>query len=151
MILLSSCVYTILLDHVHSIKLSDNEEVVHPGCHNAEDVNFRFGGCVISSMLKARYKAIRTCSQNRKDEISQAIEILHAINTKSKSEMPEYIKYRDRGFMYSLDPCLIPFICEVDKSTCVVTNEESFQQYGDDLVKVNINSVTLFIISSFNV
>ena len=139
MTLLSSSVYTILLDYVQSLitKTMDNETVSIPDYNDGEDVNIRFGGCVLSSMIHLRYKHIRNCSENRKDLVSMEITILHAINTKEKSEMPSYLKYRDRGFMYSPNPHIVPFIREVDKSIRVVLNEKGFQEHGNDLVKVN--------------
>ncbi len=75
-----------------------------------DDVYFRFGGAVLSSMLHVRYKSIRTCHESRRDQISQEITILQSINTKEKSAMPDYLRYRDRGYMYSSNATFIPFV-----------------------------------------
>ena len=83
MILLSSCVYNVLLDHIHSqtMKSLDINSTVTQ-YNDGEDVYFRFGGAAISDMLHLRYRNIKTCSATRKEVISLEIEILHAMNTK---------------------------------------------------------------------
>ena len=49
-------------------------------------------------MLHRRYKQIRDASN--KNLMSIEISILQAINSKDKSDIPDYLKYRDSGFMY---------------------------------------------------
>ena len=51
--------------------------------------------------------------------------------------MPEYLKYRDRGYMYTPNSTFIPFLCEVDNCVKEVVNQKGFQEYNDDLIKVS--------------
>ena len=67
---------------------------------DSDDVLYHFCGASLASMLHSRYKLIRTCPLERKDAISQEISLLQSINSKGKSHIPNYLQYRDRGFMY---------------------------------------------------
>ena len=69
------------------------------------------------------------------------IGILHAINTKEKSQMPYYLKYRDQGHMYTPHPGFISFFREVDNYVKAVVTTEGFQEHGDNLVKVRIDNL----------
>jgi len=60
---------------------------------------------------------------------------LQAINSKDKSDIPDYLKYRDRGFMYFPYKSFIPFLKKVDGIVKKVTNS-GLNEHGDDLVKV---------------
>ena len=78
--------------------------------------------------------------------VSLEIEILHAINTKEKSKMPSYLKYRDRGHMYMPHPDFISFFRDVDNYVKDVVTTEGFQEHGHNLVKVkshNLHVVSL--------
>ena len=142
MILFSSIMYKILLDRVHSFSTStcSSQETDPSPCVNEDDIYYRFGGATISAMLKVRYKKHKktastsaTCSS-----LSDEIAILHAINTKDKKSMPEYLKYRDRGFMYSPHATFIPFFRDVDHCVQEVVNPNGFQHHTHELVKVKI-------------
>lgn len=50
--------------------------------------------------------------------------------------MPEYLKYRDRGYMYSPNSTFIPFFREVDECIREVVNQKGLQEHKDDLIKV---------------
>jgi hypothetical protein len=137
-ILLSSCVYNSLLDIIHT-------QTTKCGAANStmaqyddgDDVYIRFGGAAISDMLHLRYKSIRTCSSTvRREVISQEIEILHSINTADKSSNPTYLKYRDRGYMYSPHQNFIQFIKDVDKTAKEVVTEAGLEEHGDQIVKI---------------
>lgn len=94
-----------------------------------DDVYYRFGGATLSEMFHLRYKNMR------KSSTSQEIAILQAINTKEKSSMPEYLKYRDRGYMYTPHPTfIIPFIRDVDNCVREVVNPTGFQEHAGDLI-----------------
>jgi hypothetical protein len=142
-ILLSSCVYNSLLDIIHT-------QTTKCGAANStmaqyddgDDVYIRFGGAAISDMLHLRYKSIRTCSSTvRREVISQEIEILHSINTADKSSNPTYLKYRDRGYMYSPHQNFIQFIKDVDKTAKEVVTEAGLEEHGDQIVKVPLHHI----------
>jgi len=93
---LSSAVYNSLLEHVQDSKSSCP---IIPSIPLEEDgVYYRFGGGTLCEMLHRRYKEIRSASD--KNLMSIEISLLQAINTKDKSEIPEYLQYRYCGFMY---------------------------------------------------
>lgn len=76
------------------------------------------------------------------------IEILHAINTKEKSKMPSYLKYRDQGHMYTPHSGFVSFFREVDNYVKDVVTTEGFQEHGDNLVKVqldNLHVISLYL------
>ena len=50
--------------------------------------------------------------------------------------MPAYLKYRDKGYMYSPHVAFIPFFRAVDECIKEVVNEKGMEQHGDKLVKV---------------
>ena len=60
----------------------------------------------LCEMLKLHYQKIKSCSNEQRDQLSQEICILQAMNTKDKSNIPDHLKYRDRGFMYFLTAVL---------------------------------------------
>lgn len=101
-----------------------------------DDVYFRFGGGTLATMLHRRYNDIRKCRDERRDIISLEISVLQAINTRDKSSMPAYLKYRDKGYMYSPHVAFIPFFRAVDECIKEVVNEKGMEQHGDKLVKV---------------
>ena len=73
---------------------------------------------------------------------------LPLINAKNKAGMPDYLKYRDKGYMYSPDPMFIPFFRAVDECIKSVVNEKGFKEHGDQLVKVSKSCCThIFIIT----
>ena len=67
-------------------------------------------------------------------------------------DMPEYLQYRDRGYMYSPHLKFILFFRKVDNCVKEIVNDAGFKKYGEDLIKVNnisikgtiiINSISL--------
>lgn len=141
MILFSSALYNILLHKIHLQSIKSSAQVQTEDIVNADgdDVYFRFGGAVISDMLHLRYKQIRTCRDSeKKSSISEQISIVQSMNTKEKLDMPEYLQYRDRGFMYSPHLRFIPFFRNVDTCVKEVVNDDKFKQYGEDLIKVHM-------------
>ena len=99
-----------------------------------DGVYYRFGGGTLCEMLHHRYKHIGSAAN--KNMISIELSILQAINTKDKSDIPDYLQYRDRGFMYFPHKVFIPFLKKVDQNVKKVTNPSSFDEHGDNLVKV---------------
>ena len=128
MILLSSTVYDILLKvvHGHVVTSSASISVAESLDIDGDDVYFRFGGAILSEMLHLRNK--NKCIKSS-SKISQEITILQA---KEKSSMPEYLRYRDRGYMYTPHPSFIPFIREVDNFARETANPTGFQEHGHD-------------------
>lgn len=85
-------------------------------------------------MLHCRYQAQRKKSCPIR---SQEIDILKLITTNDKSNMPEYLKYRDRGYMYTPHSSFISFFMKVDDVVREVVNPVGFQQYAQELVKAS--------------
>ena len=153
MIRFSSSIYDILLREVHT-KMAEITMANKIGTATTaveadqDDVCFRFGGATLASMLHSRYSDIRKCSVEKRDCISEEIKVLQSINTKNKAGMPDYLKYRDKGYMYSPDPMFIPFFRAVDECIKSVVNEKGFKEHGDQLVKVSKSCCThIFIIT----
>lgn len=92
-------------------------------------------------MLHLRYKAIRTCPNEQKEKISNEIHVLQALNTSDKAMIPQYLKYRDNGFMYF--PCdeLLPFLKTLDTTVKAVCNEREFQRQGQKLIQETVKLV----------
>ena len=105
------------------------------------DVYYRFGGATLASMLHTRYKAIKTCPVNRKEQLGKEIGILQLLNTKDKSKVPKFLQYRDKGYMYF--PCndLFPFLQLVHVKVKSCANEENFKVHGKNLVQVATASI----------
>ena len=61
-------------------------------------VYYRLGGGALCEMLHRHYKQI--CCLSNKNLMSIEINMLQAINSKDKSDIPQYLQYRDCGFMY---------------------------------------------------
>ena len=97
---LSSAIYNTLLEHVASFQESQSScPNISPSVPLEEDgVYYQFGGGTLCEMLHNRYKQISSASD--KNLMSIEISLLQAINTKDESDIPDYLKYRDRGFMY---------------------------------------------------
>lgn len=138
MISFSSAVHDILLRQLHA----SNGQLTETVCKTAssssdgDDVYIRFGGASICSMLHLRYKDIKKCPEGKRDAVSQEIKILQNINTKDKADLPQYLKYRDRGYMYTPHRIFIPFFRCVDNCVREIVNQSGFQEHGDDLIKV---------------
>lgn len=146
MMALSSAVYNSMLEHVSSFQACQSGATESScGSVTEEDgVYYRFGGGALCEMLHRRYKQIS--SAKNKNLMSIEISILQAINTKDKSDIPDYLQYRDRGFMYFPHKVFIPFLQKVDLNLKKVINSTSFNEHGDNLIKVSINSGYISVI-----
>ena len=147
MITFSSSIYALLLEHIHTMTKTECNLQQIP-CDES-DVYYRFGGAILSDMHHARYKCIRSCESSRIEQLSLEIDILHAVNTKDKTDMPIYLKYRDRGYMYSPHTDFVPFIREVDQCVKEIVNEKSFIEFGDTIVKVRLLLLCLLQFNHF--
>ena len=145
MISFSSAIFDTLLREVHArvaqISMAASSITVSQG-DDDDDVYFRFAGATLASMLHNRYNDIRKCSKERRDIVSKEIKVLQ-INTKDKSDMPNYLKYRDKGHMYSPDPVFIPFFRSVDECIKSVVNEKGIEDHGNQLIKVYIDTINI--------
>ena len=160
MMTVSSTIYRVLLERVMSFQESlkaTNAVATSREYTDGDDVYYRFGGAAICDMLKLHYKQIRSCSDEQRDCISQEIVVLQAINTKDKSNVPEYLKYRDQGFMYFPHVTFIPFLKAVDDCVKGVVNSNGLEENGSDLVQVSyipkyltLSNVNFFIGRSQN-
>ena len=61
-----------------------------------------------------------------------------------KSHIPEYLKYRDKGFMYFPIPEMLPLLKAVDVKTKKLVNNESFTELGSDMLKKVADSLVKF-------
>jgi len=93
-------------------------------------------GAAICDMLKLHYNQIRSCSDAQRDYLSQEIVILQAINTKDKLTIPEYLKYRDQGFIYLPHASFIPFLRTIDDCVKDIVNLDGLEENGSELIKV---------------
>ena len=135
MIILSSSIYNVLTAHI-SCKESEGGGAPVVMSMDGDDVYYRFGGAALCEMLHLRYQHIKTAPLSKKDSISQEITILQAINSKDKSAIPNYLKYRDLGFMYFPHPTFIPLLRDVDSTLKEVVNPSGLEKHGSDLIKV---------------
>ena len=136
----STAMYNSLLEHVSSFQSSKND-AMDTGTTSYEvteedGVYYRFGGGALCEMLHCRYNQIR--SAMNKNLMSIKISILQAINTKDKSDVPGYLKYQDRGYMYFPHKVFIPFLQEVDTNLKKVVDPTTFNEHGDNLIKVRL-------------
>ena len=140
---LSSAIYNTLLEHVGSLQESQSScPNISPSVPLEEDgVYYWFGGGTLCEILHNQYKQISSASD--KNLMSIEISLLQTINTKDKSDIPDYLKYRDRGFMYFPHKVFIPFLQQVDQNVKKVTNLKSLNEHGDNLVKVQITACTI--------
>ena len=106
--------------------------------HEPDEVYLRFGGGALADMFKQRYKDMRSKSKSSetKDIISQEIQVLQWIRRVDKSTLPASFTYRDQGGMYFPDDDFLPFIRNLDECVRVSANEDAFQRYSKNLVKV---------------
>ena len=141
MLAMSSKAYSYLLDQVaiYQADLTDQDTLESiPVGEDDDDVYYRFGGAAICAMLKLRYKELKNCSRTDRNGISIQISMLKAMNLKDKSGIPDYLKYRDRGYMYFPHGSLIPFLRSLDTVVKQSVNEDGFRKHGDDLIKVRM-------------
>ena len=83
-------------------------EVTESSCSSIPEedgVYYRFGGGALCEMLHRKYKQISNA--RNKNLMSIEISILQTINTKDKSDIPDYLQSLNRGFMY-FPPILLP-------------------------------------------
>ena len=140
MMVICAAVYDTLLRHVSKFikeeilgEQSTSNQIFH---QDSDDVLYRFCGAALASMLHARYKHIQTCPIDKKDITSQEITLLQSINSKNKTHIPDYLRYRDRGFMYFPTESFLPFLQAVDTCVRKYTNSTSYQRHGSQIVEV---------------
>ena len=136
MIMISSAVYELLLEHAESFQssLNSNGECTSmatqcsPIVTDGEDVHLRFGGAAICEMLHLHYKQTKECTDMQRDKLSQEITMLQAMVMKDKSNLPHYLKYRDRGFMYFPDVSFVPFLQSIHETVRRVVSINSLEE-----------------------
>ena len=142
MIPISSSVYELLLERSNDFQSSldatstSSESTQLPtSLVDGDDVYLRFGGAALCDMLHQRYKQIKGCPETQRNVLSQEITILQAINMKDKSKLPQYLMYRDNGYMYFPDVTFIPFLRDLDEVVKGVINTDTIQD-DDQIIKV---------------
>lgn len=144
MLVFLSEVYNKLLKHSQSVlQMPSDATAAHSATVHLDpvDVYYRFGGATLASMLHNRYKAMKQELTTQKEKTSEEIHILQALNTKDKEKVPNYLKYRDKGFMYFPREEVMPFLQEVDAAVKTICNEEGFRKYGKSLVQETVKFV----------
>ena len=139
MMTITATIYRVLLERVMSFQESltaTNTVATAREYTDGDDVYYRFGGAAICDMLKLHYKQIRSCSDDDRDHLSQEIVILQAIKTDDKTAIPDYLKYRDQGYMYFPHVTFIPFLRTVDNAVKAVVNSSGLDENGSELIKV---------------
>ena len=107
MIPISSAVYELLLERTEDFQRNLNPDSSATSCASTcrstdgDDVYFHFGGAGLCDMLHQHYKVIKSCKDSQRDLLSQEITILHAINTKDKTMIPQYLDTATEGLCIS--------------------------------------------------
>lgn len=134
-----ACVYDFMMK-----VLSEKLHMEHPqssACTSTsipdepEEVYYRFCGAALASMLHTRYEKVKS-APGKYNSIYTEINILKAIECQDKSIIPANLQYRDRGHMYFPDPLFLPFLKAVDNCILEVTNQQSLEKHGKNLVEV---------------
>jgi len=112
-----------------SVSTSTSSPVVTDG----DDIYLKFGGAAICKMLHQHYKQIKGCKDTQRNKLSQEITILQAMIMKDKTNLPHYLKYWHRGFMYFPDFSFVPFIKTVHKT---VRSAVSISSLGENTIEV---------------
>ena len=155
MIAVSSSLYAYLLNHVSAFQESVTEksltEHTEAFSGDGDDVYYRFGGAALCVMLKNRYNEIKKCPSSVRNVLSVEIFMLQAMKIKDKSGIPDYLRYRDKGFMYFPDSSLVPFLRNFDSILKEIVNEEGLRKHGDNLIKVCIKRVCFSYVYCYTV
>ena len=143
MILFCGCLYDELLRQCHRI-IEPDIQASELCSEDSEDVYYRFGGSTMRNMLHSRYTKIKSCPLNQKDRVSQEITVLQQISVHKKEDkdrVPDYLIYRDEGYMYF--PCvkLLPFLKAVDIATKEEVNNTTFSQQGSDMLTTIVEKI----------
>ena len=114
MMTMSSRAYFYLQDQVamyqNELPTTNDKSTEEPVSNDdGNGVYHHFSGVAICTMLKHRYKEIRSCSSDTKNALSIEICILQAMKIKGKLSIPGYLQYCDKGYMYFPHSNLIPF------------------------------------------
>jgi len=138
MMTFTSAIYQFLLQYVaqnglHKTVENSSSPVPITLPPDADDVYCRFGGAAICPMLHLRYKQLKTCTDDKRDLISQEVTLLHTISSKDKTKIPGYVHYHDKGFMYFRD---LIFLRKIDTIVKGIANFHTLKQEGDNLIKV---------------
>ena len=138
MIAITAAVYGFMLQQVRVLIKEDGG-----GSHTytlesePDEVYLRFGGGALAYMFTQCYKDMKSKkSSEKKENISQELQVLQWIRRVDKSTLPASLAYRDRGGMYFPDEAFLPFIKSIDECVRENANEECFKRYGKNLVRV---------------
>ena len=138
MVAVCSAVFDYLMSKINQHqkeKAKTSDPILLP--EQEKGVYYRFGGAALSSMLHQRYNKLKPdMPESDRAVLKEEISILKAINCTDKDHVPEYLQYRDMGYMYFPAVRYIPFIEHVDQCVLEHTNEKSLQEHGSSLVGV---------------
>ena len=82
-------------------------------------------------------RRFKNCTELQKDQVSKEITLLQKLSVHEKDKkvyLPEYLQYRDEGYMYF--PCqeLLPFLKALDLRVKEITNDSNFTKQGCSLL-----------------
>ena len=136
MVSVCACMYDHMMKTLaEKLKLEHQESPSTCTPDEPDEVYYRFCGGALASMLHTRYEKIKS-APGKNNPIYTEINILKAIECTDKSVIPASLQYRDRGHMYFPDPLFLPFLKAVDNCILEVTNPQSFEKHGKNLVEV---------------
>ena len=134
--LFSSAVFNHFLQQCHQFlqKKQETPEI----SEDRNDTYLRFGGAALAAMLHTRYDKMKAGNSDdeKRRHISEETTILQRVNSYTKEHIPDYLRYRDNGYMNF--PCLemLPFLIAVDLSTQENANETSFKEHGAEMLHI---------------
>ena len=108
---------------------------------DTDDVYYRFGGAAIATMLHLRQEKVKNTSDTAKQSTIKAeMDLLKGLECTDKSQVPQYLQYRDRGYMHFPKESFIPFFRAVDQCILEHANENALKKHGSKLVEVATHS-----------
>ena len=123
LILFCSAAFDVFLKECHSVMhATGNPPTSATPQRDSDDVYLCFGGATLAAMLHLRYDK----NKEQKNESVSQIAILQRLNLYTKEHIPEYLQYRDNGYMYF--PCkeMLTFLIAVYLRTKEMANDQSF-------------------------
>ena len=94
-------------------------------------------GAAIATMLHLRQEKVKNTSNPAKQSTIKAeMDLLKGLECTDKSQVPQYLQYRDRGYMHFPKESFIPFFRAVDQCILEHANENALKKHGPKLVEV---------------
>lgn len=135
MVSVCACVYNYMMKTLaEKLKLEHQEAPSTCVPDKPDEVYYKFCGGALASMLHTRYEKIKS-APGKNNSIYTEINILKAIECTDKSVIPASLQYRDKGHVFSRS-IISPFLKAIDNCILKVTNLQSLEKHGKNLVEV---------------